>query len=71
MNSFNLYSIFWLCPSLRINFSSLCLLLVFSPQRKIQVISWARHQSQIIEGLDLEVLVPFWFMLCNECLELV
>lgn len=39
--------------------------------RKIQVISWARHESQIIEGLDLEVLVPFWFVLCSECLELV
>lgn len=36
-----------------------------------KVLSWARHQSQNIKDLDPEVLVSFWFVFCNECLESV
>lgn len=36
-----------------------------------KVLSWAKHQSQNIKDLDPEVLVSFWFVFCNECLESV
>lgn len=39
--------------------------------RKIQLISWAGRPSRVVGGLDLEVLVPSWFVFCIECLESV
>lgn len=64
-------AIFGVSPSLRINIVVSVTGLLSMKGRKSQVISGVSHHSQITEGLDLEMLVPFWFVLCNECLELV